>query len=134
MTRHSAREPGVRGLAHCPSPTAVVLGDTLAEVCACMHPDDVMPPVHWMTDDGRSMYCRCGPRLPLLHRTNGAAMPTSFTGATACFTCSQGLLGRHFVSRRAVTERCCYCGTPADPVGGWELKSHPALGVPGARK
>ncbi|MGA4960500.1 hypothetical protein [Streptomyces lavendulocolor] len=127
----------VRLLPHCPSPVEIEAarrapGTYVAEVCGC--PDGAGGRVHWLLDDGRQMFCRCGPSNPPLRSTRGETLLVAVTGAVACRSCAQGLYSRHFVRRLEVTLRCCYCGQPAEAGSGWSLKKHPALGVPGARR
>lgn len=128
----------LRLLPHCPNPVEIeasrqATGTYVAEVCDCPH--DAGDRVHWLLDDGRQMHCPCGPRNPPVRSTpRGHAVLLAVTGAVACRSCAQGLYSRHFARRLEVTMRCCYCGGPAESGSGWTLKSHPSLGVPGARR
>lgn len=134
MTEWKVGERPVRELPHCPAPLREHAGAFDAEVCGCPRDGAYGRPVHWITRDGRAVYCGCGPTLPLLHKTSGDPILDAVSGGRACRSCASGLLARHFVQRLGVSARCCYCGDPAEARSGWSLKGHPALGVPGARR
>ncbi|GAA2770199.1 hypothetical protein XF35_40055 [Streptomyces platensis subsp. clarensis] len=128
----------LRLLPHCPKPVEVEdrVGDRtyVAEVCGCPVERGPATPVHWLLEHGREMHCPHGPRHPVLFTTTGRPMLKATAGGTACASCAAGLYSHHRVRRLDVDVLCCYCGGPAEAGDGWYLKTHPALGVPGARR